>query len=108
MVFIEMTDLSEKNLNAFAELEKALEKLRYGSVSVWFQIHDGKIVSLQGNQFQQIRFKEGQNADAVSVVLAEIKKAHKTKKNGNLTVTLKFSNGDIRFVYLQRNYLKRY
>jgi len=75
---------------------------------LWFQVHDGRIVAIQGNQFQQIRFKKSQNADATAVILAEIKDAHKKKKSGNLTITLKFSDGNIRAVYLQKNYRKTY
>lgn len=101
-------DLSKHNLIPFVELEKALEKMRYGTVSVWFQVHEGKIVSIQGNQFQQLRFKKDQNADATAVLLAEIKDAHKKKKSGNLTFTIRFGEGDIRALYIQRNYRKVY
>jgi len=103
-----MKDLSRHNLIPFVELEGAIEKLRFGTISLWFQVHDGKIVAIQGNQFQQLRFKKKMNADATAVVLAEIKDAHKKKKSGNLTITLKFGDGHIRAVYLQRNYRKVY
>lgn len=101
-------DLSKHNLIPFVELERALETLRYGTVSLWFQVHEGKIVSIQGNQFQRLRFKKGQNAEATTVLLSELKEAHEKKKSGNLTFTIQFGEGHIRTLYLQRNYRKVY
>jgi len=106
--FTKMEEVSAHNLIPFAELEKAIEKLQFGTISLWIQVHEGKIVSIQGNQFQQLRFKKGKNTEATAVVLSEIKDAHKKKKSGNLTITLKFGEGHIRTLYLQRNYKKVY
>jgi len=106
--FIKVSNLSKHNFVPFVELEKAIEKLRFGTVSIWLQVHDGRIVAIQGNQFQRLRFKKKMNTAATAVVLAEIKDAYKKKKSGNLTFTIKFGDGHIRELYLQRNYRKIY
>jgi len=103
-----MKDISAHNLIPLAELEKALEKLQFGTLSLYLQVHRGKIVAVQGNQFQQIRFKEKENSAAIAVILSEIKDAYKKKKSGNLTFTVKFSEGDIRILYVQKNYKRTY
>jgi hypothetical protein len=103
-----MSDISEHNLEPFAELEKALEKQGYGTVSVSFQVHQGHIVGIQGNQFREVRFKEGQNTEAMALVLAEVKDLHTQKRSGNFTFTVKLDKGEIKTVWLQRNLNKRY
>jgi len=101
-------DVSAQNLLPFVELEGTLRRLQYGTLSLHFQVHRGKIVGVQGNQFQQIRFKEKENSAAIAVILAEVKDAYRKKKSGNLTFTVKFSEGDIKVLYVQKNYKKIY
>ena len=105
---MKLPEVSKHNLVPFVEIEKALEKMQYGTVSVWFQVHQGKITGIQGNQFRQVRFKEGHNSDAVALILAEIKNIYKKKGTGNFTFTLSFDDGQIKRVYLQKNLRKVY
>jgi hypothetical protein len=100
-------DISEHNLIPFSELEKALEKQQYGSVSVFFEVYQGKVVAIQGNQTQTLKFKED-NTKAISVVLNEIKTIHENKSSGNFTFTIKFDKGDINKLFLYRNLTKNY
>ena len=103
-----MDSIEEKNLIPLAQIEQDARKLKYGSLSVWLQIHNGHIVGVQGNKFKQTRYKAGQNSEATAQVLAKIKQMFDEKKSGNLTFTVTFKNGQIRRVYLQENIIKNY
>jgi len=101
-------DLSEHNLEAFAELERACEQTRYGTLNVWMKLHDGQVVAIEGNQLQVLRFKENENNKAMAVVLAEAKHLSEAKRSGNVTYTLSLVDGHIREVHLQRNLTRRF
>lgn len=101
-------DLSEHNIAPLAELEHALEQQGYGTVSLSLQVHTGKIVSLMGHQFQHVRYREGENAKAVALVIGEIKQAAQDKRSGTFTFSITFNEGAIKSVDIQRNITKRY
>jgi len=101
-------DLSDHNIAPFAELEQALERQGYGTVSLSMQVHKGKIVSLMGHQFQHVRYREGENAKAVAQVIGEIKQTSQDKRSGTFTFSITFNEGDIKEVDIQRNLTRRY
>jgi len=101
-------DISEHNLPPFSELEKIIETQKYGSVSASFEIYQGKIVAIQGNQVTHLRFKDDRNTDATSVILTEIKDMHTGKKSGNFTFTIKFGEGEIKDLFIYRNLNRSY
>lgn len=101
-------DLSEHNLEAFAELERACEQQRYGSVNVWLSLHDGQITGIEGNQMQLLKFKDGENTKAVAIVLSEIKNLTEIQRSGNITFTLSLDKGQIKKLNLHRNLTRRF
>jgi len=100
--------MEEHNLAPLAELDRQVKLQRYGSISVTLEMHDGMIVGLQGNQVQRVRFKEGENTQATSLILSEIKSLHEKKESGMFTLSVKLEQGNLKEVYLQRNLKKNY
>lgn len=100
--------MEEHNLAPLAELDRQAKLQRYGSLSVTLEMHDGMIVGLQGNQIQRVRFKEGENTQATSLILSEIKSLHEKKESGMFTLSVKLEQGNLKEVYLQRNLKKNY
>jgi hypothetical protein len=100
--------MEEHNLAPLAELDRQAKLQRYGSISVTLEMHDGMIVGLQGNQVQRVKFKDGENTEATSLVLSEIKDLFTKQESGMFTFTMKFNKGNIKDVYLQRNLKKQY
>lgn len=100
--------MKNHNLEPLAELNTQCEKQGFGSLSVTLDIFQGKIVGVQGSQFQKKKFKEKENAAATALVLAEIKNLHDNKANGMFSFSVKFGDGEMREVYIQRNLKKSY
>ncbi len=103
-----MNNLQEHNLAPLAELDRQAQHQRYGTLSVTLEMHDGMIVGLQGNQIQRVKFKEGENTQATSLILSEIKSLFEKKESGMFTLSVKLEVGNLREVYLQRNLKKNY
>jgi len=101
-------DLSEHNLLPFVEIEKAIEKQGYGPATITFEVFQGKIVKVQGEQYQEYRFKEGDNAKAGSLILAEMKDLFDKHHSGMFTSTIQYEKGNIKKVFLQRHLNKSY
>lgn len=100
--------MKEHNLAPVAEITNQIEKQEYGSLSVTYDIFQGKIVGILGTQFQKRKFNQGENASATALVLAEIKDNHDKKSNGMVSFSVKFTEGDCREVYIQRNLRRNY
>jgi hypothetical protein len=100
--------MEAKNQQFHQELEAAVRKLGYGISSLTLQVHAGEVVSVLGQNFKQIRYKEGQNSEAVSACLAEIKKLWNKKKSGSLTFSFDFENGQIRKLEIQEGLIRKY
>lgn len=91
------------NLIPFTKIEKTIEKIGYGSLDVTLQIHQQKIIAVEGHQFQRVKYPAGQNTEAVSLLLSEIKNLHDNQQTGNFSFSMTLNNGDIREVSLNRN-----
>ncbi len=100
--------MKKHNEAPLAETCNEIEKQEFGSLSVTYDIFQGKIVSVLGTQFQKRKFNVGENAMATALVLAEIKDNHDKKSNGMVSFSVKFTQGDCREVYIQRNLRKCY
>lgn len=85
-----------------------IEKQGYGSLTAIYEVFQGKIVAIINNQFDKKKFAENNNAEAVASLLAEIKSLNEKKTNGMFNVSLKFTNGDVREVYIQRTIRENY
>lgn len=100
--------MKEHNLAPLAEIERQIQKQEYGSLNLTLEVFQSKIVGVQGQQFQSVNFKQGENTEATSLLLSEIKDLHTKQESGMFTFTVKLNQGDIRKVYLQRNLKKQY
>ena len=100
--------METQNLLPFIDIEKQCANQHYGSLNLTLEVFQDRIVGIQGQQFQRIKFKANECTEATALLLSEIKELHEKKENGMFTVTLKFRDGDIREVYLQRNLKKQY
>jgi len=96
------------NLIPFIDIEKQCNTQHYGSLNLTLEIFQDKIVGVQGQQFQRVKFKDGENTEATSLVLSEIKDLFTKQESGMFTFTMKFNKGNIKDVYLQRNIKKQY
>lgn len=100
--------MKKHNEAPLAEINSQIEKQEFGSLSVTYDIFQGKIVSILGTQFQKKKFDPGENALATALILAEIKDNYNKKSNGMVSFSVKFTEGDCREVYIQRNLRKSY
>jgi hypothetical protein len=98
----------EENIPALAEINTQCEKQQYGSISVTFDIFQGRIVGMQGSQFQKIKLCKEENAKATALIISEIKNLHEMKSYGMFTFSVKMADGDIKELYIQRNLKKNY
>jgi len=103
-----MNERQKHNLGPLAELDLQAEKQQYGTLTVTLEMFQGKIVGLQGNQMQRVKFKDGENAQATQLILSEIKALFENKESGMFTLSIKMAEGNLREVYLQRNLKKNY
>ena len=99
-------ELSKKNLPVYVELEKAFDKQRFGTSTLTFLLHEGRVVSVIGNQFERCRFKDSPNTSAVEAMLAEIKRLHEDNQSGTFSFSIKMNEGEAKELRIQRN-LKR-
>lgn len=100
--------MKKHNEAPLAEINTQIEKQEFGSLTVTYDIFQGRIVSILGTQFQKRKFNCGENALATALVLAEIKDNHEKKSNGIVSFSVKFTEGDCREVYIQRNLRRNY
>lgn len=100
--------MDKENLIPFIDINKQCAKQHYGSLNLTLEVFQDRIVSCSGQQFQRVKFKEGENTDATALVLSEIKDLFEKQESGMFTFTMKFNKGSIKDVYLQRNIKKQY
>jgi hypothetical protein len=98
----------EHNLLPLGEIEKAVVKQGFGTVSLTLEVHESKIVGIQGSQFRKVKFKEAQNAEATALILSEIKDLYEKKQSGTFTFSIEMDKGSIKFVFLNRNLKRNY
>jgi len=100
--------IEEHNLLPLAEIGRVAEDSDCSVVSLYVQTHRGRIVSLEGNRTQEIRFPVGNNSKATALLINEVKDLCSKSRSGNFTYTLSMKGGNIRKVFLQRNLRKQY
>lgn len=100
--------MQTNNLLPFIDIEKQCQTQHYGSLNLTLDVFQDRVVGIQGQQFQRVKFQAGQNTEVTALLLSEIKELFIKKENGMFTISLKFHGGDVREIYLQRNLKKQY
>jgi hypothetical protein len=97
----EISELSDKNLEALVHLGKFFQKMDFGWTNCSFRVHDGKVTEIINQEFQERKFKQDQNVEAVSWVGNQIKEKHEKEWSGSVTFTFVFNEGNIKKITAQ-------
>ncbi len=101
-------DILSKNTQFFTELEAVLQKFGHGSIDFTIIAHQGKVVGVEGHQFQKLKFGKKGNVAATAKILELIKEAYEKKKDGTLNFSVKMKKGNIEEVVFQKHLVLKY
>lgn len=93
---------------ALKDLKEAVEGMEHGTISPTFSVFRGQIMSVQGNQCRKFKFVKGEDDKAVGIILSKLKQLADDEASGNFTFTVTFTDGEIRWLYVQKNLRKDY
>jgi hypothetical protein len=87
-------------------IEKELKAVKFGQMTVNFQVHGGKVVGFIGNDFERRKYKEDGATEAIKLFLDEVKKSRTEEDTGTISVTYDLRNGKILETLIQKNFKK--
>lgn len=88
---------------AIEDLRKMVKNIEHGTITPSLTVFNGKVSSIQGNRCKKRYYAPDENDLAIGEMLAEIKRLHDEEIDGNFTVTLTLQEGNIRWLYFQKN-----
>jgi hypothetical protein len=97
-------DKSMENLVPLAQIDRIAQEMGFGSLPVYLEVHDRKIVGVTGSRFRRKVFKGNGAEDIVADFYTDLQKSMDGKENGTMTFTVKLHKGEVKEGYIQENF----
>lgn len=97
-------DKSLENLLPLAQIDRIAQDMSFGTMPVYLEVHDGKIVGVTGSRFRRKVFKGNGAEEVVREFSLELKEHMEAKEHGTISFTVKLHKGEVKEGYVQSNF----
>ncbi len=95
---------SLENLIPLAQIDRGAQEMKFGTMPLHLEVHDGKIVGVTGSRFRRKIFKENGAEDVLREFYEELKEHMAEREHGTISFTVKLHKGEVKEGYVQTNF----